>query len=293
MRGLLTLLASLPLPVARVLGNLVGFLNFHFNSRAAKVTRENLALCLPDMSDVERTRLTAESLRHTGQTMLETPAVWLGDRQRVASWIRRIEQENLLDAAIANGQGVVVILPHLGNWELFNNYFAQRGTMTALYHPPRQAWLKPIMETIRQRHGNRLVPTTVKGIATLFRALEQKQVVIILPDQVPASGEFAPFFGQPALTDKLAVRLIQKTGAKAVCANVWRESSGFVVTFSEPDDAIYDPVIGVALAGLNRSIEACVMRHPAQYQWEYKRFRERPAGMMKLYNVKGHPDYYH
>jgi len=43
--------------------------------------------------------------------------------------------------------------------------------------------------------------------------------VLMLPDQVPQRGigKFAPFFGEPAYTMTLATKLLQRTGAKAVC----------------------------------------------------------------------------
>jgi KDO2-lipid IV(A) lauroyltransferase len=127
----------------------------------------------------------------------------------------------------------------------------------------------------------------------LYRCLRQGQVVTVLPDQVPATGEFAPFFGQEALTDVLVSRLLAKTGAVAVCCVVWRESDGFVVTFSSVDDNIHSPRIQDSLVALNVSIENSIAGHVEQYQWDYKRFRERPAGMKKLYKPPEWPDLFH
>lgn len=272
------------------LGRSFGVLNDILKTRAAQVTRENLGLCLSNWSSEDLDHLTRESMRHTGMTAFETPAVWLSSPARKNQWIGKVENEHLLDAAMSSAQGTLVLLPHLGNWEMFNAYFATKGSMTALYQPPRQQWLKPFMETIR---GDNLVATNQQGLKTLFNTLRAGGVVTVLPDQVPATGEYVPFFGQAALTDRLVPRLLAKTGARALMCIVYREQGKFNVRFSEPDAELYDNDVTKALAALNRSIEASVSDYLAQYQWEYKRFRERPAGKKKLYKFNDQPDSYH
>lgn len=223
-------------------------------------------------------------------TVLETPSVWLSDSVRTMAWLGRIENEHLLDDALASGKGTLVMLPHLGNWEMFNVYFATKGGMTALYHPPRQEWLKPLMEKIR---GDNLVPTNRQGLATLYRKLKEGKVVTVLPDQVPATGTYAPFFGEMALTDQLVPRMLQKTGARALVCIVYREAGRFNVRFDEVEDDLYANDIATCLSALNLSMENSIRNQLVQYQWEYKRFRERPAGGKKLYKFDAQPDRFH
>ncbi len=289
----LRLLAVLPLGLSRWFGKVLGLFNFYLGTRAAKVTAENLDLCFPGIPEAERRLLAKKSLSQTGQTLMEVPAAWLGSARRISRWINKVENEDLLDDAVEAGNGVIVLLPHLGNWEMFNVYFATRGKMIALYQPPRNQDLQSLMAKIRQKFGNELVPTSVKGIARLYRGLAEGRVVTILPDQVPMTGEYAPFFGQPALTDVLVSRLQKKTGARIVCCTVRRESPGFVVSFLEPDERIYSADVRESLAGLNATIEKSISNCVEQYQWEYKRFRERPEGSKKLYKFKGSQDVYH
>ncbi|MDA1299986.1 MAG: lysophospholipid acyltransferase family protein [Proteobacteria bacterium] len=292
-RALLWLLAILPRRVSQWLGRRLGALNYRFNTRSAKVSRSNIELCYPTLSREAREVLVAASLTHTGQTLFEIPAMWLGSRGRMEKWIEEVRDEAIFDAARSSGRGVLVLLPHFGNWELFNVYVAGHGATTALYHPPRQPALRPVMEGIRQHFGNRMVATNVKGIARLFRDLDQGKTVTILPDQVPASGVFSPFLGVPALTDRLVPRLLQRTGAIAVAViNRRLENGRFSLEFIEPDESIYSDDMALAAAGLNATVARCVQRAPDQYQWEYKRFRERPPGEPKLYRF-GKPVEYH
>ena len=60
-----------------------------------------------------------------------------------------------------------------------------------------------------------MVPTDRRGIRQLYQVLESGGTAVVLPDQVPANGQFVTFFGTAALTDELAVRLQKKTAARA------------------------------------------------------------------------------
>jgi|TARA_B100002003_G_scaffold248005_1_gene280725 KDO2-lipid IV(A) lauroyltransferase len=290
---LLLVLARLPRRVSQLLGRIVGHLSYLFRTRAYQVTVANLLLCFPELSDEERMKLVKKSLQSTGQTLMETPAAWLAGSSVLEKWIAGVSSSELLDEAIDGGNGTIVLLPHMGNWELFNAYFATRGKMTALYQPPRKPHLQKIMKRVRSRFGNELVATNVKGIARLYRVLKNGGVVTILPDQVPARGLYAPFFGNAALTDQLISRLALKTRARVVAACVIRLDDGrFEIKFSSVDEGIYSKDIELSVRAINATVENCVKEIPAQYQWEYKRFKVRPSGEKRVYRFNK-PDAFH
>ncbi len=280
---LLHLLSWMPRWMSQRLGLLVGLCHFYGQTASAAVTRENLSLCYSDLNET----LVRESLIETGKTMLETPAVWFGARSRIDPWIAESPDLVLLkDKLDDERRGLLILLPHLGNWELFNVLFARFGQMTALYQPPRQTYLQPIMEEIRQKRGNKMVPTNRSGIAALYRTLKQGGTVVVLPDQVPSTGVFAPLFGEPALTDSLTSRLLAKTGAAVLgVALLRREDGRFDAVVREPDSRIFSLVPGESETAVNGLVEMLVAIRPEQYQWEYKRFKRRPAGMPRLYRA--------
>ena len=105
-------------------------------------------------------------------------------------------------------------------------------------------------------------------------------VVGILPDQEPkqGEGEFAPFFGRPALTMVLLSRLAQRTGATVLFAFAERlpKGEGYVLHFLPAPEGIADPDLPTAVAAMNRGVENCIRLAPTQYQWHYKRFSAQP-----------------
>ena len=205
-------------------------------------------------------------------------------RERPLEHLHVVHDEAILKEHLNHPAGLLVLLPHMGNWELFNVFFRRYGQMTALYQPPRQGYMQKVMQEVRARHGNHMVPTTRSGLKQLYKTLGDGGTAVILPDQVPASGQFIPFFGHPALTDVLASRLLKKTGAKALGIAMVRNEGGFFEAHVvAPDSAIYALDVVTAITAVNELVQTCAEIAPKQYQWEYKRFRERPAGSEKIY----------
>jgi len=277
----LRLVGLLPLPAARRLGALMGRIAYRLNSRGAKITRENLALCLPHLNEQERERMTRASLRETGKVATEVCVIWRNNEVPVQSYIRRIEGEELARQPLADGKGLLILAPHLGNWEVLGLHLASLGPVTNLYQPPKLAGLDEVIRKGREKSGAQLVPTNAKGVAALLKNLKGGGICGILPDQNPndpGSGDFAPFFGHAAFTMTLVHKLIQRTGCVAVFAFAKRVEGGFDLIYRAAPEEIYSDDQQISLTALNLGVERLVMEAPEQYQWEYKRFKVAPDG---------------
>jgi len=272
----LRLLGHLPLRGARVLGAVVGLLAWLKRGRSYRVTATNLARCFPGWIPGQRRRLVRQSLIETGKTAAEAPVIWRLSVQALFKRIHDVEDGKALDIALNKGKGVLVLVPHLGNWELVAPFLASYKPLTALYQPPRHQRMHEFVLRGRSKEGVRMVPTNGRGVAQLLVSLKRGEIVGVLPDQVPDAGsgvQKAPFFNQPALTMTLVHNLIKRTDCCVLLVFAQRVPRGFRVRVMTPDPSIYSETQAVSVAALNRSIEAAVRLVPAQYQWEYKRFR--------------------
>ncbi len=284
---LLDAFAALPLRVNHALGAFIGWLASFIPSRMRHVTRRNLALCFPDMSEAERRRLERRSLIETGKTMTEAGPLWRWPRERLLGIIRETPGLEAVEQARADGHGIILLGPHIGAWELVGLYASIRWPMTSLYKPPKQAAMDAPMREARERLGATLVPTDASGVKALLQALKRGEVIGILPDQDPTEGQgvFAPFLGQPAYTMVLASRLSGRGNARAFLTFAERlpRGQGFRLHFIPAEADFYSADVDISAAALNRGVEACIHIAPAQYQWSYKRFRKRPEGMKGVY----------
>lgn len=277
-KALLRFFSTLPLAPARSLGRGAAAIYWHIGGRARDVTERNVALAFPQLEAAEQDQLARSSLAATGELMAEMGRVWLRPWSRLVPRINVCGDELIADA-LAQGRGVLVLVPHCGNWEVVGLHLAQLGPVVSLYQPPALEGLGRLISQARQSTGAKLVPTDKTGIGELLRALRAGKIAGLLPDQVPAdptAGENAPFMGVPCFTGTLAARLLQRTGALAVTGCAERIAGGFALRYRLADQAVYSEDMQQALVAINDEVESCLRGCPEQYQWEYKRFRVRP-----------------
>lgn len=272
--------ALLPLRWSHALAKPLAFLVWKFSDDTRRITRSNLALCFPELTLEQRELLARSSVLETAKFACELGRVWLKPVDVVLRSVVRVSGQDVLAQALAKKRGVIVLAPHIGNWELCGLHLDLCAQTTYLYKPPKMAGFEAAIVSYRGRAGAQLAPTSRKGIAMLVKALERGEIVGILPDQEPAldAGVFAPFFGVPALTMTLVAKLASRTGAAVVVMYAERlpAGRGFAIKIAESNPALADADPKLASAALNQVVERCVREVPSQYQWEYRRFKHQP-----------------
>lgn len=273
---LIQISARTPWAVASVLAHVSVWFMWLANRRARPITTVNIEICFPDITRERQQSLIKASLYETSMNVIDMARCWVRSKEDLEGRISNVEGLEHLDKTVAAGQGTLVLLPHLGSWEIVSLYLSSRYRVTALYREPRATALADFIHRQRQRHGVRLKSIGTAGLRAVLQALRANDVALLFPDQVPPrhSGQFAPFFGEPTLTMTLGSKLLRRSGARAVCAYCKRLPGGrYELVFRPVDEAIYDADLTTSLAGLNSSVEACVRECPEQYQWEYRRFK--------------------
>lgn len=277
------LLSFLPLSWLQTLAMLVGGLIWRFAKRERRITLVNLQLAFPDMTETERQALGRQSMIESTRTLLEMGSMWMAPVSRVLQSVKSVQGLEAVEQAQQQGLPVVLLGPHIGQWEIISLWYAHHHTFSAMYAPSKLSGLDPLIRRGRERTGARLVPTDVKGVAQLFKALKRGETIGILPDQVPDSGQggvFAPFYGHPVLTATLLPKLVQKTGARVFTALARRlpRGQGYELVLIPADERVYSADDVEAAAGVNACVEQIITYAPAQYQWAYKRFKRMPDG---------------
>ncbi|WP_444926330.1 lysophospholipid acyltransferase family protein [Microbulbifer sp. TRSA002] len=285
--GALQLIGKLPLSWSRRLGRFVGRVAVWTRSEGLRLSRINLAQCYPAMDPRQREKLARASVVNTAINGFEMANIWHHSWDTNKKTIVNVRNEKLLFQGKEDGRGTLVLMPHTGNWEIFGMYLAAMGPSMALYQPPKIEALDPVIRGGREKTNATMVPTNIHGVRSLLKYLKAGHVTMVLPDQEPdMGGDFAPFFGRPALTMTLAHNLIQRTNCHVVFGFGKRVEGGFELVFVPAEKAIYSDEQKVSLAAMNRGVEACIAQAPEQYQWEYKRFRKQPEGKSKIYRKK-------
>jgi KDO2-lipid IV(A) lauroyltransferase len=290
-----TLFGRIPWPILKRLANLLAWNWLRLNSRESRVVRRNLELAYPELLPSARRDLQRAVLYSTTQQIMEMLCTWTRPATQNLARLRQRHGQDLYDQALAAGNGVIIAAPHFGNWELLNQWLAERGEIAIVYRPPDTAVRDGFLQLARGLHNVRQVRAEGPAVRQLFKILKAGGAVGILPDQQPKMGDgvFAPFFGIDALTMTLVNRLAERTGATVLYG--WCERIGpeleFALHVHPSSPLIADPDPLVAATALNEGIERIARRDPTQYQWTYKRYTLRPPGSNQSnpYSSEQHP----
>lgn len=285
---LFRLAARLPLALLHRVGTLLGWLAFWGSPTYRRRLRANVAQAGLDWS---RGRGAVAS---AGRMVAELPWLWCRPHdQSLGDWVRWEGAEHV-EAALAEGHGLLMLTPHLGCFEVIAQAYAERwgatSPITALYRPSRQPALRELVAQSRRRPGLLTAPANLTGVRQMIRALRKGGTVGLLPDQVPPQGMgvWAPFFGREAYTMTLASRLVQQTGAAWLLFAAERlpGGRGYVIRVSVPAEPMpgtaADPAVGQdaeevarrAAAVVNRAMEGLILARPDQYLWGYHRYKQ-------------------
>lgn len=275
----ITLLRLLPLVFLRNLAKVVAYLiNKNPNKSMLWKTRVNLGLAYPQLSDVQREKLARESVNKQCLSYIESAKCWAMPPEWSIAQIQKIHHLDVFTEALKDPKGTLMIVPHLGTWEMMNAWIHQYGIPTIMYKPMKNEDFNAFALHARQRLNATLVATDANGVKALYKNLKQGGFSIILPDHVPqpSGGVVVPFFGIPCLTSTLASKMAQKTQCRLIGLSCFRreDGEGFEVYCDALNDPqLYDADLDVATAAMNKAVEAMINRFPAEYMWGYKRFK--------------------
>ena len=285
-RLLLIVSSVLPLRAVHWLGRIVGRLAWLTNGQSRRVVEANTGLCFPELDSTSRTRLVQETLKESGKTILEGGKIWRGEADSILALVQPSPDEHLIDDARRQNRGVILAMPHCGNWEIVNLYFARRDAMTSMYTARRQPKFDRLIRDARQRTGATLVQSDTAGIRAMTTALKRQELVGITPDQSPTGhGEFADFFGQPCYTMTLLPKLAKSTNAVVLFVIAKRLSGGrgFQLIIRQPERDMAELELAAALQTMNEATQSLIREAPEQYWWIYRRFKKRPEGVPSVY----------
>ena len=270
----LNLIAILPLALVQVIGSGLGLLAYVFSKQYRSLFR-------PQYEAVVNSHHLPfklwQAVRASG--MLFSDSLWIWRNPQKALQLVEVQNWGLVESAINEGHGLVMLTPHLGGFEIIPRVLAQHFPATILYRPSRQEWLNEVVEEGRAYPNMHFVPTNLNGVRQMTRALSRGEAIGILPDQVPSGGEgvWVPFFGRPAYTTPLPARLANRNNTPVVMFTAKRKSIGNGWLMQATRLAPLSEDATTAAAELNVAIENAVLVAPEQFIWSYNRYKH-PTG---------------
>lgn len=270
--GIFKALGYLPLSVLHTIGTQLGVLASVLPGSYKKRAFENIRVAFPDATPAMDKAAMIELLK----MFLELPYLWSKRNAAKLSKIVQCDRWHLIDKALEEGKGVILISPHIGAFEMLGPFYTQRHKAAVIFKEPKMRWLKTLIDKIRFSEDLKLVPATQSGIKGLVKTILKGQTIGFLPDQVPAFGDgvYAPFFGQDAYTVTLVQRMqtIRKSPVFTVGLERLPKGEGFYFHI-EPMDEMLSEDPKIAASQMNAALEMMIRKMPTQYLWGYNRYK--------------------
>lgn len=261
------------------LGNLAGRI---LRSRD-RLAMRNLTATFPEKSGAECRRIIDECWRHFGRQALATIRMQHVPIEEIPSYCRFVNTHILQDA-IAQGRGVLMLSGHYGAWEIGGlAIIAHVGNIHTVARPLDNEYIERDLARIRARTGVQVVDRK-RAARPLLKALSQGGAVILLPDQAvqPREGILVPFLGRLAWTTDAPAKMALRTESTIVIAFCIPEDSGYLLEFEE---AIRIDQLGddekspnTITRHINDMISRRIAARPELWLWMHDRWKGNASG---------------
>jgi KDO2-lipid IV(A) lauroyltransferase len=262
-----------------------GKLIYHVLPLRRRVVMENLRRVYGDT-------LTDRRIAEIAQAFYGHLVKFLGEFVRLAfmsdakkAQYVRIEGIEHLAAAREQGKGVLLLAGHFGNWEVSTvagmSQFKQfHGHLHFIRRPLKPQWFNDlVMRRFRKAGFGTLEKTG--SLDEILALLEDNRIIVSIFDQftVRKYGIQSEFFGHPAHTFKSLAVLAQFTGAPVIPSSSWREPDGtHVLLFEPPVEVLTEgrtkDILSKNTKRFNETLERIILRHPEQWIWMHKRWKQ-------------------
>jgi len=285
------MLALVPRDLALAVGGALGRLAWKLSARRRHEVRASLAAAFPEKGEVERDAIARASMVHLG---------WIGaEMLTLRRWSSRLDdyvdapeaELAALRRGVAQGRGVILVLGHIGNWELTCRV-ARDVQPTAViakrsWHPSLDRAAERVRAAVQVQTLWRSDAATARDMLRLLRGAGTLGILID-QDIRDVQSVFVPFFGRPARTPRAAADLALRFGAAVFVITCHRRGArrgdGHRLRIEE---VTYDRAPADREAEVVRLTAACVAlqeqairSHPAEWVWMHQRWKSPPPAAL-------------
>lgn len=262
-------------------GSWLGGVNFFLQRKRKAIALSNLELILGDDFDAKQRKSIARA-SFDAMSAIYFELFWQPERHGIKfdDWAR-CEGFEHLEAAHAQGKGVIVASPHIGNWTVLARAVIARGyKFGGLMRPSA-------IPAVRNHFARELgkvginptnTPLPPGGFKTMTDGLAQGNVLMLVADR-RSNDYLIDFMGKPAWTAHGVATTHLRSGAPIVTAYAVREKDHHRLVFQpaivhQPTDDKQADTIAI-LTEVNNRFSKVIRQHPEQWLWLHERWRGR------------------
>ena len=225
----------LPEKVAYRLFEKLGKVFYNRNGKSVRRLRSNLQVVSPALSTKELEEIVIRGISSYFRYWCDTFRFPGWSIEKIKNTVK-VSNEHLLKDPVAAGTGVIVALPHSGNWDHAGAYFCAQGiplVSVAERLKPEKLFQKFL--TYRRAIGMEILPLDGNTLPTLSDRLNEGKLIALVADRdFSKSGVEVDFFSKKAKMPIGPAVLSLRTGAPLITAQVSYNPTGIQIDFLGP-----------------------------------------------------------
>lgn len=273
----LKLIAYLPWFLMDLLSAFLYFLVYKVIKYRVKVVKQNLVNAFPELSVKEINAIQGEFYKHLCDLLVETLKLYAISQKDLKQKVQIGEGFDEFKARIEHSKGVIVVLGHMGNWEMLGARFSLEfdALLKSVYFPIKSKGFSDFLLSIRKRFGAELY-SSKELLRMMVKLKNEKKLTALIADQTPSYSDTywttflnqdTPFFVGP---EKLAKKF-QQPVFYASCKKVKRHH--YVVDFKEINfDEVVENDLTFKFAQL---LEKDILAQKSLWLWSHRRWKKK------------------
>ena len=248
---------------------LAGFI-WHLMPRRRSTVINNLRIVLSKNHTVESIEaLAEESFRRSGGNLLAAARTARMKPDQLGE-VLKVENPELMEEAIAEGKGVVLILAHMGNWELMSRlpHFCPEGTSVGgVYRMLNNPLMDAKVLKRREADGSQMFSKRDQ-FYKMAEFIRDGGVLGVLADQrTGRSGELTHYFGRMTRVSPIPKLLARRTGCRVVALSMMSDGPGYwrnrYIEVEKP----------YTTANCTKALEEAILASPLDVFWLQQRWK--------------------
>jgi heptosyltransferase-2 len=285
----LAIVAAIPMRLLFAVGQFLGFCAWLVSGKYRRLAKRNVAIAFANEKTTrEMRRLVRRHFQRLGANLLCSVKLTAMPPEKI---LRRVKVDNIeaMDREFRAGVPVVLVLSHLGIWELFAQLmpkFVGYVRNASVYQKLGNRFIDAHVRRTRGQTGLELFDRQ-QGFQPVIDLLRSGGGVGVLSDQHAGDhGLWTPFFGRLASTSPLPALLAKRTRAALIAAGVYTIGPArWRLVFTERFDPLKAEGSVVELtAEINQIIERQIRVAPEDWFWVHNRWKTpQPNFLLKQY----------
>ncbi|WP_028801493.1 phosphatidylinositol mannoside acyltransferase [Streptomyces sp. 142MFCol3.1] len=219
---------KLPEPVAERLGRTIADIAWKRRGKGIQRLESNYARVVPDAAPERLAELSKAGMRSYLRYWMESFRLPAWSEERVKTGFDPKDVHHLTDA-LASDKGVILALPHMGNWDLAGAWVTTklRTPFTTVAERLKPESLYDRFVAYREGLGMEVLPHSGgSAFGTLARRLRDGGLICLVAERdLSSSGVEVQFFGEATRMPAGPALLAQQTGALLLPVTLWYDDS--------------------------------------------------------------------